>query len=258
MRFVLAFLLVLLALPAYALEVIAGGFGNTYEESLRNAKMVALDKVNGAWINGDSYVRNGMFSEKITQYNGGVIRKYEILKNDVTFVIIKADVVPRDSNTVHANSGDVSSEMRGELDGRRDNFNARQKAIKVVDNRERAIAFKVNSIKYENQGQSTIVVIRGVASLQPMWVQSYQELQKEAGYFDLDNFYRPLYVNVTGYDTGVVATTTTNKFYDELSLWTAAPFGIVIRPKYSDEVELKVKVDTDTLKKVDKFEVRFL
>lgn len=258
MKFVIAFLLVLLSLPAYALEVMAAGFGNTYEESLKNAKMVALDKVNGAWINGDSYVRNGMFSEKITQYNGGVIRKYEVMKNDVTFVIIKADVVPRSENTVYTNTGDVSNDMRSELDGRRDNYTARQKAIKVIDNRERAIAFKVSSIQYVNQGQSTIVVIRGVASLQPMWVQSYNELQKEAGYFDLDSFYRPLYVSVIGYDTGVIATSVTNKFYDDLSLWTFAPFGVVVRPKYSDEVELKIKVDTDTLKKVDKFEVRFL
>ena len=257
MRFLLL-LLCFLSTPALALEVLAAGFGNNYAEALQNAKIVALDKVNGAWINGDSYVRNGMFSEKITQYNGGVIRTYEVMKNDTTFVIIKADVVPRASNTMTTNSTTVPTEMSRELDGRRDNYKSRQEAIRVIDNRERALAFDTTNIRYENYGDDTIVIITGKVSLQKMWANSYAELFNAAGYFDMEGFYKPLYVSITGFDHGKIITNTTNRFYDELSVYKIAPFGVVVNPKVYDLVELKIKVKTDVLKSINTFTVNFI
>lgn len=237
---------------------VASGLGDTCEAALTNAKVRAVENVNGAWIKGDSYVRNGLFSEKITQYHGGVIKSYKILKDDCTHVIIEAQVVPRKNNVMIKNSVDVPREMTQHLDGRRVEYMERQHAIKMLDNREEAIAFETQSIKYENRGGETYVVIKGKVTLQPMWLESYTELQKTAGYFDLDGFYRPLHISVTGYDHGKFVVNATDKFYDDLSIYDWAPFGIVVKPKASDIVEFAVKFNTDKLKNIDKFEVKFI
>lgn len=242
---------------ATALEVVASGVGNDYNESLKNAKMAALDKVNGAWINGDAYVRNNMFSEKITQYNGGVIRTYTVIKNTPNYVTIIADVVPREKNTMTTNTLNVPVEVRSELEGRQENYKARQEAIKVIDNRERALSFVSDKVEYENLGDKTKVTITGKVSIQPMWDSQYQELIKSAGYFNLESFYKPIYVKVEGYDYDRVVTSDLFRFYDDLNVYKITPYGVVIVSKMVDRVRLTMFVDTNKLKQVNKFEVVF-
>lgn len=240
-----------------ALEVVASGVGKDYNESLQNAKMAALDKVNGAWINGDAYVRNNMFTEKITQYNGGVIRTYTVVKNTPNYVTIVADVVPRDKNTMTTNTLNVPVEIRNELEGRQENYKARQEAIKTIDNRERALSFVSDKVEYENLGETTKVMITGKVSIQPMWDSQYQELIKSAGYFNLESFYKPLYVKVKGYDFDRVVYSDYFRFYDDLNVYQITPYGVVIVSKMVDRVRLTMMVPTETLKKVSKFEVVF-
>lgn len=257
MKKLLLALLLVCATEASALEVVASGVGNDYNESLKNAKMAALDKVNGAWINGDSYVRNNMFSEKITQYNGGVIRTYTVIKNTPNYVTIVADVVPRDNNTMTTNTLNVPVEVRSELEGRQENYKARQEAIKSIDNRERALSFESEKVEYENLGDTTKVMITGKVSIQKMWDNQYQELIKSAGYFNLESFYRPLYVEVKGYDFDRVVYRSNFRFYDDLNVYKTTPYGIVIVSKMVDRVRLTMIVPTEQLKKVSKFEVIF-
>lgn len=257
MKKLLAILAVLVSTNATALEVIASGVGEDYNESLKNAKMAALDKVNGAWINGDAYVRDNMFKEKITQYNGGVIRTYDVVKASPNHVTIVADVVPREANTMTTNTFKVSTEMRSELEGRQENFKARENAIKEVDNRQRALSFELIKIDYENLGDKTKVTIDGKVSIQKMWDNQYQELIKSAGYFNLESFYRPLMVTVKGKDYGKLVYANTFQFYDDLNVYKITPYGVVIVSKMVDKVRLTVFVPTDILKQVNEFEVIF-
>lgn len=247
----------LISANASALEVVASGVGKDYNESLQNAKMAALDKVNGAWINGDSYVRNNMFSEKITQYNGGVIRTYDVIKATPNYVTIVADVVPRDKNTMTTNTLNVPTEVRSELEGRQQNYKARQEAIAIIDNRERALSFESEKIEYENLGDLTKVIITGKVSIQPMWNSQYQELIASAGYFNLQSFYKPLHVKIKGYDFDRVVYNSYFRFYDDLNVYKITPRGVVIVPKMVDRVRLSLTVPTEQLKKVNKFEVDF-
>lgn len=247
----------LISANASAYEVVASGVGKDYNESLQNAKMAALDKVNGAWINGDAYVRNNMFTEKITQYNGGVIRTYNVIKSTPNYVTIVADVVPRDKNGMTTNTLDVPSDMRSELGGRQENYKSRQEAIKVIDNRERALSFESEKVEYENLGDKTKVIITGKVTIQQMWNSQYQELISTAGYFNLDNFYKPLYVNIKGYDFDRVVYNNTFNFYDDLTVYKITPHGVVISPKTVDRVRLTMTVPTEQLKLVNKFEVKF-
>lgn len=257
MKYFVAVILFLFSLKASALDVVASGFGNNFEEALTNAKVVALDKVNGAWIHGDSYVRDSMFSEKITQYNGGVIKSYKILKNDGNFVIIEADVVPR-SNEVKTNSTSVPSSMFDHLKGKIANEAKLTEAIKVIDNRGRALAFETTSVEYKPSGDMTTVVIDGVVSLQEKWKNDYVELQQMSGGFDLPSFYKPLNVSVKGFDFGKEVTSSTFRFYDNLDVYHVSSNGVKIYPKKTDVVRLTFKVPTAKLANVNKFEVNFL
>lgn len=257
MKKILILVALIVSTNATALEVIASGVGKDYNESLQNAKMAALDKVNGAWINGDSYVRNNMFTEKITQYNGGVVRTYNVIKATPNYVTIVADVVPRNKNTMTTNTLNVPNDVRSELDGRQENYKARQEAIKVIDNRERALSFESEKIEYENLGDTTKVMITGKVTIQPMWNSQYQELINTAGYFNLQSFYKPLNVQVKGYDYERVVYSSVFRFYDDLNVYKITPYGVVIAPKMVDRVRLTIMVNTDQLKQVNKFEVIF-
>jgi hypothetical protein len=253
----LFFLALLISSKAFALDVIASGEGNNFEEALTNAKVVALDKVNGAWVHGDSFVRDNMFSEKITQYNGGVIRKYEVLKSSPTTVTIKADVVPR-SNEMTSNTVNVTADMKQELKSRVANQAALEKAKQVVDSRERAIAFKPTKVMYINKGDTTTVVMNGEVSFQKKWLEDYKALQEMSGNsFDLDSFYKPVYVNVSGMDGHTEATKSNFRFRDDLGLYSFTGNGVRLTG-VKEYVQLTFTVKTSDLLKVDKFEVKFL
>lgn len=258
MRYFVLIFLFLWSISASAVEVIASGFGKDFNESLTVAKMVALDKVNGAWINGDSVVRNGMFSEKITQYNGGVIKSYEVLKNDVTFVIIKADVVPRTDNTVSNNSASIPN-VKQRLEGQQAEYNARVAAVKLVDNRSRAIAFKTEKVQFDNYGDMTRVIITGKVSYQPMWLNDFKELQAQTGGFNLQSFYKSASISVVGLDGHKVVLSEQVSLYEDLDkLYKTPSTGAVLYANGVQDVVVRLKVKTDVLKNVDKFEVSVL
>ena len=254
----LFFLVLLISSKAFALDVIASGEGKNFDEALTNAKLVAVDKVNGAWIHGDSFVRDNMFSEKITQYNGGVIRKYDVLVSTPTTVTIKADVVPR-SNEMTTNSLSVTADMKQELKSRVANQAALEKAKQVVDSRERAIAFNPTKVMYVNKGDTTTVIMNGEVSFQKKWLEDFKALLDMSGNgFNLNSFYKPVFVNVSGMDGHTEVTKSNFRFYDELGLYSFAPNGVRIDKDAREFVQLTFTVKTADLMKVDKFVVKFL
>jgi len=249
-------LALLISSKAFALDVIASGEGKNFEEALLNAKVVALDKVNGAWVHGDSFVRNGMFSEKITQYNGGVIRKYDVIQSTATTVTIKADVVPR-TNEMATNTLAITADMRQELKSRAANEASLEKAKQLVDNRERAIAFHPTKVMYTNKRGTTTVVMNGTVSYNPKWLADYNDLQQMGGYFDLPSFYGKINVHVVGMDGHNEVTPKTFRFYDSLDLYKFTSKGVVIDPKATEYVVLTFSVATEDLDKIDRFVVKF-
>ena len=62
--------------------VLAEGSGNTCQEALAQAKVVASDKVVGSFINSQkSLVADKYYSESLNEYSGGVVRQYTILES---------------------------------------------------------------------------------------------------------------------------------------------------------------------------------
>ena len=256
MRYFLAVLLSTFTLTASALEVVASGFGKDYNEALLNAKITALDNVNGAWIHGDSRVRNGMFSEKITQYNGGVITRYEVLKKENTFVIIKANVEPR-SNKMKSNSADVSA-LQSSLAGHQEAYNRKQEAIKAIDKKSQALSVEINEVHYQNSGKLTNVTMVVTIGFQDKWVADYTDLQKMAGEIELTCFYSPLRLNVQGMDGDKVMTSNVVRLNDDdVNLYLISGNKTKIYKYDTEKYKLTFLVDSSKLTSVNDFVITF-
>lgn len=62
--------------------VIAEGTGNTCQEALGQAKLVASDKVVGSFVNSQkSLVSDKYYTESVNEYSGGVVRQYTVLES---------------------------------------------------------------------------------------------------------------------------------------------------------------------------------
>ena len=200
-------LLLLSATTCSAMEVVATGYGKTQQEALDNAKVAAVDRANGLWLNGQQNVRDGKYSEKIVTYSGGVIRTYEIVDQTNERVTIKADVVPREKNGMGTNSANVPEHVRRELGGRIDNQKRLKNAVQSLDDLSKVFNIVVWDVQYNNVGANTEVTASVEISYNEKWISDLRELTKEVG--TEQNFHRqdPQYaeglaLSIVGYFSG--------------------------------------------------------
>ena len=241
-----------------AVEVMSSACGNTYDEALTTAKVSAVDKVNGAWIHGDSYVRDNLFKETITQYNGGVIKTYEVLKQDSMCVIIKADVVPR-SNKVETNSTEINTGTIIHLKSKLDDKDSLGKATKAIDSREKAIAFIADKTEFVAlDRKDTGLRISGTLQFKEKWKSDYADLKKLAGSVNLESFKSDPQFELIGYDHGKEVYRTAFSYEGEMNLYEVNRDRVKVNLRSSEDVVLKFRVPTDKLEKMNKLEVRVL
>jgi len=172
------FLLCLVASLCNAEEVITTGYGDTFESALRNAKIAAIEKVTGTWINSEHEVRNGILTEDITQYNGGVIKKYEVLSYSNKEIKIRADVDVIKDNRVGTKSAKIPESMRSGLKDRHANSDQIYKTVKSLDNKNKALRVDVSNIEYVNKGTTTEVFVSGKLVWIPKWKSDIRSLAK--------------------------------------------------------------------------------
>ena len=169
------------SMAANAEEVVVDGYGATYENALRAAKIAALEKVTGTWINSEHYLRNNKTDERITQYNGGVIKSYKVLSYRENVVTILADVyVVKDNRVVIDSTHEVSDESRQKLLHRQQNFENIRTAMDVMDGNS-SMFFKQTGAQYVNRGETTTVVINGLIVWNKKWVSDFKTLLQTSG-----------------------------------------------------------------------------
>lgn len=83
--------------PASMSETVeAEAIGATCEDALQQAKLVAAETIAGSFIRSERSLKgDSVYSEKISEYNGGVVTAFKILKSDggrPCSVLIRADV----------------------------------------------------------------------------------------------------------------------------------------------------------------------
>lgn len=169
------------SMAANAEEVIVDGYGATYENALRAAKIAALEKVTGTWINSEHYLRNNRTDERITQYNGGVIKSYKVLSYNDNVVTILADVdVVKDNRVVMNSTHEVSDDARQKLLQRQQNFQNIRMAMDVMDANS-SMFFKQTGVQYVNRGDNTTVVVNGLIGWNKKWVSDFKSLLQTSG-----------------------------------------------------------------------------
>lgn len=179
-------ILCLLACSANAEQVTVDGYGETFDSALKNAKVAAVEKVTGTWINSQNRAKDGKVSEDIAQYNGGVIKTYKVLSYVDKVVTIEADVDVVKDNRVASRTGDVPQELRDSLSNIQDKRNAIAGTMKYLNNKSNAFGATVTKVDYVNRGDSTRVTLYGTLSWSPKWVSDLETLHQTIGQQSFD------------------------------------------------------------------------
>lgn len=177
----------LLAALAIAFQVNAEvvtvtGYGQDYNQSLTNAKIAALEKVAGTFIISDtSWKTDETVFEQIKQYNGGVIKSYDIIKSSEYEVTIKADVDVNKDNRVLFQSNSIDPKVKDELASSIDNYNKKRAIINELDNPKKAFFVKTGDMQFKPHGQFVNIKIDNQMLWQPKWISDVESFTKLSG-----------------------------------------------------------------------------
>jgi hypothetical protein len=177
----------LLAALAIAFQVNAEvvtvtGYGQDYNQSLTNAKIAALEKVAGTFIISDtSWKTDETVFEQIKQYNGGVIKSYDIIKSSEHEVTIKADVDVNKDNRILFQSNSIDPKVKDELASSIDNYNKKRAIINELDNPKKAFFVKTGDMQFKPQGQFVNIKIDNQMLWQPKWISDVESFTKLSG-----------------------------------------------------------------------------
>ena len=183
---ILAVALWIIAAQVGAKEIIVTGYGNTTELAITHAKTAAIEQVAGTFVTGRTTISGEGYQEKIDQYHGGLISRYEILAIDSSDGLIsariRADVDTAKVNTVILeNSTAISENSAAQMGKARDDYLEVEQIIDALDDPDQAFAVQTTRISYVNRGRVTDVQIEGQFVLNPKWYDDMKTMAKTMG-----------------------------------------------------------------------------
>ena len=234
--------------------VIVTGTGKTCEQALLNAKKNAIGNAVGVWIHGEQSVYDNQYKESIIEYSGGLIQSYKVLRDDCTKIEIEANVVPR-KNSIRLGSADITKEAKDILSAKLENEKQRQIAINKVNDRSKAFSFVIKEMELFPDK----IIVVGELSYQEKWKYDYDQLQSQAGSFNLDSFYKPFHVELRGYSFGKEIVRKRYQLNYTIDLYSITSTGYVkIYPYRRDTIKLTLNINSGIIIPVDKVEVSIL
>lgn len=179
-------LLACLGLSAQAAEVTVTGYGQSVDEALANARTAAVGQVAGTFVTGQSTLEGDTYRSRTNQYNGGRIRKHEILsvdeENGLFAVRILADVDTDKVNTVIASSSaEITPLVADQLDKARDDDEKTRRIVESLDDPAQAFAVEVTTVTYRNRGELTDLIVEGRIVYSPKWYDDVQVMARTIG-----------------------------------------------------------------------------
>ena len=179
-------LLACLGLSAQAAEVTVTGYGTSVDEALANARTAAVGQVAGTFVTGQSTLEGDAYRSRTDEYNGGRIRKHEILSVDedhgLFAVRILADVDTDKVNTVIISNGaEIDAQVADQLDKARDDDEKTRRIVEVMDDPAQAFAAEVKKVTYRNRGELTDLVLQGQVVYSPKWYDDVRVMAKTIG-----------------------------------------------------------------------------
>lgn len=179
-------LLACLSLNAQAAEVTVTGYGKSVDEALTNAKTAAVGQVAGTFVTGQSTLDGDAYRSRTDQYNGGRIRKHEILsvdeENGLFAVRILADVDADKVNTVVVSDGaEIDAQVADQLDSARNDHEKTRRIVEALDDPAQAFAVEVTKLTYRNRGEFTDLIVQGRIVYSPKWYDDVRVMAKTIG-----------------------------------------------------------------------------
>lgn len=175
-----------LGLSAQAAEVTVTGYGKSVDEALANARTAAVGQVAGTFVTGQATLEGDTYRSRTDEYNGGRIRKHEILsvdEDDGLFAVrILADVDTDKVNTVIVSSGaEIDAQVADQLDRARDDDEKTRRIVEALDDPAQAFAVEVTKLTYRNRGELTDLVVQGRIVYSPKWYDDVRVMAKTIG-----------------------------------------------------------------------------
>lgn len=179
-------LLAFLGPSAHAAEVTVTGYGKSVDEALANARTAAIGQVAGTFVTGQSILEGDTYRSRTDEYNGGRIRKHEILSVDevdgLFTVRILADVDTDKVNTVIVSNGaEIDAHVADQLDSARDDHEKTRRIVEALDDPTQAFAVEVTKVTYRNRGEFTDLVVQGRVVYSPKWYDDVRVMAKTIG-----------------------------------------------------------------------------
>ena len=179
-------LLACLGLSAQAAEVTVTGYGKSVDEALANARTAAVGQVAGTFVTSQSTLEGDAYRSRTDEYDGGRIRKHEILsvdeENGLFVVRILADVDTDKVNTVIVSNGaEIDAQVADQLDSARDDHEKTRRIVEALDDPAQAFAVEVTKVTYRNRGELTDLVVEGRIVYSPKWYDDVRVMAKTIG-----------------------------------------------------------------------------
>lgn len=177
----LALVLALFASSAFAEQVTTTGYGKTCEAALVNAKTLAIEKVTGTFVLGESSTDGKKYHENIVQYNGGILNSYEVLDTEIgngCYVRILADVDEKKNNRVFIH-------QPRNINTGYDEHEQRKRVVANLDNISKAVYATITNVHVSHKTGYVVVDADITLGLQQKWVSDLKSLTKvidEEGY----------------------------------------------------------------------------
>jgi hypothetical protein len=119
----------------------------------------------------------------MVEYNGGVIKKYDVLRYDAEqgVIVIQADVDIHKDNRVTSSTAKISDSIRQKLADSQDKHEKIEKSVSYLNAPEKAFTGTISSVDYKNMGRVTQVTVNTVVTWTPKWTSDVEELGKTIG-----------------------------------------------------------------------------
>ena len=167
-------------------EVTVTGYGKTVDAALQNAKTAAVEQVAGTFITGKATLEGGQYRSRTDQYNGGLIKRHEILstiKQDGLFAVrIQADVDTTKVNSViESNGAEITAPVADRIEKSRDDFEKTKRIVEALDDPAQAFAVRVKKVTYRNQGELTKIIAEIEIIYSPKWYDDVRLMARTIG-----------------------------------------------------------------------------
>lgn len=157
--------------------VTATGYGSSFDRALTDAKQEALEMGASTFVTGEKRVFDGSIEDRIYQYNGGIIKKYDIIRSEKTegeySVTIEADVVAQDNRKLDNTAEQLNADI--------EEFDRRHTMVQVLDDPGKAIRMEMSDYSTVVGSYETYVRVRVRLSWQPKWLSDVNSFSTVIG-----------------------------------------------------------------------------